>query len=207
MKKSFWKKRKNKGEQTLEHGVCFFRITFFYGVTLLLTLGMMVLIFQFSGENADLSSDLSGGICERMVHFINQQLQLGWNPIQMEQWAELIETPVRKCAHFTEYMLLSIVANLHGFSLLLLKKGEEYAGQSRRVKLSMVRLRLAYSSLFCVLYAISDEIHQYFVPGRACRFFDVCVDSGGILAGALLVWLIIWIFTKYLARILPLQAL
>lgn len=191
MKKNFWKKRKSKREQALESSVCFFRITFFYGVTLLLTLGMMFLIFHFSGENATLSSDLSGGICERIIHFINQRFQLGWNPIQMEQWAELIETPVRKCAHFTEYTVLSVCANLHGFSLLLLNKGEKYSGQSRRVKLSMVRPRLAYSSLFCVLYAISDEIHQYFVPGRACRFFDVCVDSGGILAGALLVWLIL----------------
>lgn len=101
MKKNFWKKRKSKREQALECSVCFFHITFFYGVTLLLTLGMMLLIFHFSGENATLSSDLSGGICERIIHFINQRFQLGWNPIQMERWAEIIETPVRKCAHFT----------------------------------------------------------------------------------------------------------
>ncbi|MFQ8632799.1 MAG: VanZ family protein, partial [Intestinibacter bartlettii] len=34
-----------------------------------------------------------------------------------------------------------------------------------------------------VLYAISDEIHQYFVPGRACQFRDVMIDSCGALFG------------------------
>lgn len=195
MKKNFWKKRKSKREQALESSVCFFHITFFYGVTLLLTLGMMLLIFHFSGENADISSDLSGGICKRLIHFINIQFQFGWNSIQMEQWAELIETPIRKCAHFTEYAVLSVCANLHGFSTMLLKKGEAYVAKEKKEKLIMVKPWLFFSSLICILYAASDEIHQYFVPGRACRLFDICVDSCGILAGVLLVWLIIWIFT------------
>ena len=29
------------------------------------------------------------------------------------------------------------------------------------------------------LYAVTDEIHQYFVPGRACRLLDVTVDTCG----------------------------
>lgn len=33
--------------------------------------------------------------------------------------------------------------------------------------------------LICFLYAVSDEIHQYFVPGRACRIFDVTIDTLG----------------------------
>ncbi|KMW24635.1 hypothetical protein HMPREF0977_01630 [Clostridium sp. 1_1_41A1FAA] len=37
--------------------------------------------------------------------------------------------------------------------------------------------------LISVLYAISDEIHQYFVPGRACQFRDVMIDSCGALFG------------------------
>lgn len=35
------------------------------------------------------------------------------------------------------------------------------------------------AEIFCALYACSDEFHQYFVPGRSCKFFDVCVDSTG----------------------------
>jgi len=33
--------------------------------------------------------------------------------------------------------------------------------------------------LFCVLYGISDEFHQSFIPGRSSSFFDVLADSGG----------------------------
>jgi len=35
--------------------------------------------------------------------------------------------------------------------------------------------------LLAILYGISDEIHQFFVPGRACTFSDLMVNSSGIL--------------------------
>lgn len=35
-----------------------------------------------------------------------------------------------------------------------------------------------------VLYAVADEIHQLFVPGRAFQFSDILVDSTGALIGA-----------------------
>lgn len=35
--------------------------------------------------------------------------------------------------------------------------------------------------LLAIAYAISDEIHQFFVPGRHCTFRDVFIDSTGIL--------------------------
>ena len=36
------------------------------------------------------------------------------------------------------------------------------------------------------MYAITDEIHQFFVPGRSCRIFDAFVDSCGVITGILL---------------------
>ena len=38
-----------------------------------------------------------------------------------------------------------------------------------------------------VLYAISDEVHQSFVPGRHPAFYDVLFDAGGALAMTLLI--------------------
>ncbi|MCK4649117.1 VanZ family protein [bacterium] len=35
--------------------------------------------------------------------------------------------------------------------------------------------------IFSVLYALSDEIHQYFVPGRKFDFWDLAADSLGIV--------------------------
>ena len=36
-------------------------------------------------------------------------------------------------------------------------------------------------------YAITDEIHQLFVPERACAFMDMCIDSVGVAVGAVIV--------------------
>ena len=71
---------------------------------------------------------------------------------------------VRKLAHFTEYALFgSMLVNAF-------------------IRNTFLR-PLLVTILVGVLYAASDEIHQYFVPGRSMRFFDVCIDSAGILFG------------------------
>ena len=51
--------------------------------------------------------------------------------------------------------------------------------------------------LICVLYAISDEIHQLFVPGRAGQVRDVLIDSSGSFLGIFLVML----FVRFLRKI------
>ena len=40
--------------------------------------------------------------------------------------------------------------------------------------------------LGCMLYAVSDEIHQVFVPARQFQFYDLLMDGAGALAGILL---------------------
>lgn len=42
------------------------------------------------------------------------------------------------------------------------------------------RRAILAAALISVLYAISDEYHQSFVPGRDADPFDVAVDSAGI---------------------------
>ena len=48
----------------------------------------------------------------------------------------------------------------------------------------------------CVLYAVSDEIHQHFVPERACRVFDMFVDTCGIMTGIGIFLILILIISK-----------
>ena len=38
------------------------------------------------------------------------------------------------------------------------------------------------------IYAITDEFHQLFTPGRAWQFSDLVVDLIGIVLGVLFVW-------------------
>lgn len=84
---------------------------------------------------------------------------------------------LRKFAHFTEFAAL-------GFCM---------AGA---IHFTFFKRNFLASFVPCVLYSVSDEVHQYFVPERACRIFDVFVDSCGIATGIGLFLLIIFIVNK-----------
>ena len=74
---------------------------------------------------------------------------------------------IRKNAHFFIYMSL-------GMSLLL---SREKVGKREILKVVG----------FVILYAISDEFHQSFIPGRGASFKDVCIDTLGGISGILVV--------------------
>ena len=49
--------------------------------------------------------------------------------------------------------------------------------------------RVLLITALVTVYGITDELHQYFVPGREASAWDVLADGvGGFLAGALLLW-------------------
>ena len=50
--------------------------------------------------------------------------------------------------------------------------------------LSLKRNFLIFAMLFGSLYGLSDEIHQYFVPGRMMSYGDFMADLLGVMAGA-----------------------
>lgn len=79
---------------------------------------------------------------------------------------------IRKLAHFTEYLILgTLVINM--FTKNNAKK------------------TYLLSILLCIIYAISDEIHQLFIPGRACQIKDILIDSVGSITGIYLYKLLI----------------
>ena len=79
---------------------------------------------------------------------------------------------VRKCAHFTEYMVLGILAT-HAFDIEGLRTFD-------------VLLPMA---VFLLLIPSIDETIQLFVPGRSGSPRDVAIDLAGAATGALLTWL------------------
>lgn len=86
---------------------------------------------------------------------------LEWLDLELEQ--EVIRT----IAHCLEFMGLSV-----------LTFNATYA--TWETKLTPV-----ISFAGTVFYAITDEIHQIFVPGRAFQISDILVDSTGALIGAI----------------------
>lgn len=122
----------------------------------------MILIFAFSSQNAVKSSKTSGTV----VTVVIETVYPNYETFPVEKQLNIIDIAtniVRKTAHFLEYFVLGI---LSFFNFISFKK------------LKFVACT-ALSFAFCVLYSIGDEIHQYFVPGRACRIFDVFIDSAG----------------------------
>lgn len=80
---------------------------------------------------------------------------------------------IRKSAHFIAYLIL-------GFLVSHVMKNEaavspEIAWKRRGISLSL-----------CVVYAVSDEFHQIFVPGRGPLLNDILIDGSGAALGILL---------------------
>lgn len=127
----------------------------------------MVLIFNLSSQVAEQSNELSTGITEVIVQTV-QKIAPG-----VEFDIRSLNNILRKNAHFFAYLMLGI---------LLLNAFRRSAVKGCR----SIGLALG----ICVLYAISDELHQLFVPGRGCQFRDVIIDSAGAAVGLLLYWLV-----------------
>ncbi len=121
----------------------------------------LVVIFFFSSQNGQSSSDLSNGL----LNFLEEFTRL---PLTNEFFSFLI----RKLAHFTEYLILGIL------SCNLVK---QYRSLNKMEYLAIL--------LFCITYAISDEVHQMFVNGRSPQVFDVFVDSLGSSVGIFLIYI------------------
>ena len=131
---------------------------------------IMVMIFMFSMENGNQSSDLSGSLTKSMVEAVIDDIDLELTQAKEANIIELIHTPIRKVGHLTEYALLGIAVSFP----LLLKHGLK--GKRRFIT----------GLLICTLYAATDEIHQLFVPGRSGMVTDVLIDALGAGLGILL---------------------
>lgn len=129
-------------------------------ISWLLVILWMGLIFYLSHQQAAQSSHLSTGITERIIAIIDR-VTIG---IEIDL-AELNHI-VRKNAHFFAYLILGILV------INALKSNGIKGYKSFFIAL-----------LICIVYAISDEVHQLFVPGRAGQVKDVMIDSAGAIVG------------------------
>ena len=128
-----------------------------------LVISCMCMIFGFSAQEASVSDGTSTGFIKTAVKIL-----FGGNADEktLEKTAEALNFYVRKAAHFSIYALL-------GFLIALLVC--EYIAAPKKVLLRSV--------IFIGMYAASDELHQFFVPGRSCEIRDVLLDTFGALCG------------------------
>lgn len=122
----------------------------------------MAVIFLLSAQTANQSGNLSGGIVRWFVSLFYRD----FDAFSVERQNEILSVwslVIRKGAHFSEYAVLAILLS-NAFRL-------------------MEKQTWVLPVVISALYAVTDEIHQYFVPGRACRLLDVGIDTCGAIFG------------------------
>ena len=133
-----------------------------FTVKWLLLISWMLIIFFFSAQTGEQSSQSSGLV---------EQLLSIFSFIPDHVFGFELQLLIRKGAHFTEYFVLYLLIFNAIIDYQLLKKS------------------LVYSLIAVFIYACTDEIHQAFVPGRVCAFIDVLVDTSGGLVAMILIWI------------------
>ncbi|QFT90723.1 VanZ like family protein [Bacillus sp. THAF10] len=130
-------------------------------------------IFFLSAQHGDQSADLSGGITEA----INEILQNVAPDASLN--IESISFFVRKNAHFLAYLVLGLLT-----FFAFRKSG---VGHKKGAILAFI---------VSILYAVSDEVHQLFVPGRSGQVSDVVLDSVGALTGIGIYFMVVALWKK-----------
>ena len=147
-------------------------------VSALPALAVMIMIFYFSAQHSQQSNESSNYIVENLIKVIEEiRGAVGMEPVQPGEnlHIDTLTFLVRKLAHTMEYALL-------GFWISFYLYQREY--QRKR--------RFLQSLLTGFLYACTDELHQYFVPGRSCEFRDVLIDTNGVLLGTIIFFFVVW---------------
>lgn len=147
-------------------------------ISCIITIAVMALIFFFSSQNSEQSSELSSGLTAKLIEFAGSILRLS-----EEKEAALtvnLHGLVRKMAHFTIYTAFGISAVI-------------------ACKMNFIRKFSTAgfcTAAFAMLYAVSDELHQMFSDGRTPLLKDVLIDTAGVSTGVLIVYGIYRIYEK-----------
>ena len=145
----------------------------------------MGIVFLFSSQKSEESLTVSGTVIDWLKNdSTTQEITVQTRKVQQEENGETQEVEeavdqkhthtqqkiIRKLAHFTLYVMGGMLIYL--FIYILFPKWR-------------CKIGIAFGS--GILYAITDEVHQYFVPGRTALVSDVIIDSMGVLCGILLI--------------------
>ncbi len=128
----------------------------------------MGLIFSFSQQPAVESKAVSREVVREVAPIVHP----GFHHLEPKEQESIIANMhglVRKQAHSALYFALAILSM--GALAMQGKKGW---------------VRIFISLTICLLFAMSDEFHQTYVPGRSGEWRDVAIDFGGALLGVLI---------------------
>ena len=117
---------------------------------------------------------MSSSLTQRLFASLLKNWAASDDAAKTVRFIESLETAVRKSAHFIIYTALGFCAA---------NTVRYVTGRKKRVFL----ISLIWGSF----YGVTDEFHQYFVPGRACMWQDWLIDTAGVLCGIVMALLIV----------------
>jgi VanZ family protein len=119
------------------------------------------------------STDL--GSMQHTSRIIGPVLRFFWPTVSAETIHD-VQVVVRKTGHVTGYAVLAMLV---------------WRARNRGLFANGWTWRAAiFVEVIALLYAISDEIHQSFVPTREASALDVLIDCAGAAFGIFVVWAI-----------------
>lgn len=124
----------------------------------------MIAIFIFSSQKGTESGNTSRKFTIAIIQIIT-----GKNLALEDPFVEGIQLFIRKLAHFTIYAI-------GGFLIM------NYAYTTEKT----MKQKILYSIAFGAGYAVTDELHQFFVSGRSAQVLDVAIDTAGVIIGVLI---------------------
>lgn len=136
-------------------------------IKILLVIIWMCLIFNFSAQDAQKSKGLSEDVIIKTVETVKKEKL---TEKEKENIVKKYIFAVRKSAHFFLYFVLGILVYL-----LIIEK----------YNISIKSLIITI--IICLLYSISDELHQLFIDGRSAKFLDVIIDTTGAIISSSLI--------------------
>jgi len=163
-------------------------------IVMILCLFCMGFIFYMSSNNGQISHQESGKVVNLIKNAevklqdkvenktTNENSQVDKNTINAQQVkGNELDQVIRKNAHAFMYMILAFLVSSIFFAFN--KRGKD---------------AIVYILFICLFYAVTDEFHQSFVPGRTSLVSDVLIDFGGALIGLVFFYLAYYkIYKRY----------
>ena len=146
-------------------------------ILIVLLIATFVRIFCFSSQDGEKSSSVSRKVTTAVTQNVKKIRDM--DSKERELTLNKIEHVIRKIAHFSIYTLVGI--------LMMALMSTYNISKSKQILVSI---------LVGIMYAASDEIHQYFIPGRSAMVTDVLIDTAGVCLGVSIVLMSLQIYIK-----------
>lgn len=165
-------------------------ISYFYifaaTVLWIITVAWMILIYRLSAENAELSTERSSFYLELIRKIDSKTI--------------LTEYALRKITHISEFGILALLSFLAMRFTNKISPKTAYSESRVKIIKSDNEMYIVLSLWLSLFYAVLDEYHQLFVPGRSGSIYDVAFDAIGIITVLLIIRIVFSLYLRRLGR-------